>query len=258
MVGSPPGPPTLRGSADGLNCVKFFLSGRLFFAQLWCVVTRVRKSRVFFLLLSILSILSTFFPSFRLGLHFVYPRPSTVLPAFFFEQQSSVLVVSILLFVPSIFCIFGLGISASFLSSLAALAVSSPFGTLALNSCPLADVRSSHSFENPGNDGPGWQSSLQLEVQDDGGDVPYARRQSWPKFVKWLAASFNNHALFEVQLGNRSPSRLRLEIFNESPIWVWTHVFLNLRMRMRRIRNVARIFSSNFKQKARLTGRLLK
>jgi hypothetical protein len=22
---------------------------------------------------------------------------------------------------------------------------------------------------------------------------------SWPKFVKWLAASFNNHALFEVQ-----------------------------------------------------------
>jgi len=54
-------------------------------------------------------------------------------------------------------------------------------------------------FEKPGNAGPGWQSSLQLEVQDDGGDVPYARRQSWPKFVKWLAASFNNHALFEVQ-----------------------------------------------------------
>jgi hypothetical protein len=34
--------------------------------------------------------------------------------------------------------------------------------------------------------------------------------------------------------------------------------FLNLRMRMRRTRNVARIFSSSFKQKARLTGRLLK
>jgi hypothetical protein len=50
-------------------------------------------------------------------------------------------------------------------------------------------------FEKPGNAGPGWQSSLQLEVQDDGGDVP----QSWPKFVKWLAASFNNHAPFEVQ-----------------------------------------------------------
>jgi hypothetical protein len=54
-------------------------------------------------------------------------------------------------------------------------------------------------FEKPGNAGPGWQSSVQLEVQDDDGDVPYERRQSWPKFVKWLAASFNNHALFEVQ-----------------------------------------------------------
>ncbi len=54
-------------------------------------------------------------------------------------------------------------------------------------------------FEKPDNAGPGWQSSLQLEVQDDGGDLPYARRQSWPKFVKWLSASFNNHALFEVQ-----------------------------------------------------------
>ena len=35
------------------------------------------------------------------------------------------------------FCVCGLGISVSFLSSLAALAVSSPFGTLALNSCPF-------------------------------------------------------------------------------------------------------------------------
>ena len=55
------------------------------------------------------------------------------------------------------------------------------------------------AFEKPGNAGPGWQSSLQLEVQDDGGEVPYARRQSWPNFVRWLASSFNNHALFEVQ-----------------------------------------------------------
>jgi hypothetical protein len=229
-------------------------------------------------------------------------------------------------------------------------------------------------------------SSLQLEVQDNGGDVPYTRRQSWPKFVTWHSSSFNNHALFEVQyakfklvsenpgesvhvynvrwnlerdlvdelavadlypagslhvedlesmhihrlsgslssrlfdlrviggtlrqivpggawttdsdgglsvglisfksiqsnltmirslplssgnynllvlllalsLGNRSPSNLSLEIFNGSPIWVWTNVFLNLRMRMRRNRNVARIFSSSFKQKARLTGRLIK
>jgi hypothetical protein len=42
-------------------------------------------------------------------------------------------------------------------------------------------------------------SSLQLEVQDNGGDVPYTRRQSWPKFVTWHSSSFNNHALFEVQ-----------------------------------------------------------
>jgi len=33
-------------------------------------------------------------------------------------------------------------------------------------------------FERPSNAGPGWQSSLQLEVQDDGLDLPYARRQS--------------------------------------------------------------------------------
>ena len=44
------------------------------------------------------------------------------------------------------FVIFGLGISVSFLSSLEALAVSPPFGTLALDSCPLAGVRSSHLF----------------------------------------------------------------------------------------------------------------
>jgi hypothetical protein len=55
------------------------------------------------------------------------------------------------------------------------------------------------AFEKPGNAAPGWQSSLQLEVQDDGGEVPYARRQSWPTFVRWLTSSFNNHALFEVQ-----------------------------------------------------------
>ena len=46
------------------------------------------------------------------------------------------------------FCIFGLGTSVSFLSSLAALAVSSPFGTLALNSCPFAGVQSSHLLED--------------------------------------------------------------------------------------------------------------
>jgi hypothetical protein len=48
--------------------------------------------------------------------------------------------------------------------------------------------------------------------------------------------------LLALSLGNRSPSLLSLEIFNGSPIWVRTHVFLNLKMRMRRNRNVARIF----------------
>ena len=39
-------------------------------------------------------------------------------------------------------------------------------------------------FEKPSNAGPGWQSSLQLDVQDDGIEIPYARRQSWPDFVR--------------------------------------------------------------------------
>ncbi len=50
-----------------------------------------------------------------------------------FEQWRFFLFTSILWFVPSIFCIFGLGFS---VSSLTALVVSSPFGTLTLNSCP--------------------------------------------------------------------------------------------------------------------------
>ncbi len=44
-------------------CAKFFLTGRLFFAQLWCVVTRVRKSGVFFVTVNsvnIVKILSFF------------------------------------------------------------------------------------------------------------------------------------------------------------------------------------------------------
>ena len=50
---------------------------------------------------------------------------------------------------PSIFCLVGLGFSASFLYSLAALAGSLPFGTLALNYCPLAGVRPSLKLEHP-------------------------------------------------------------------------------------------------------------
>ena len=54
-------------------------------------------------------------------------------------------------------------------------------------------------FEKPSNAGPGWQSSFQLDVQDDGIDIPYAGRQSWPEFGSWLAASFNLRDLFELQ-----------------------------------------------------------
>ncbi len=54
-------------------------------------------------------------------------------------------------------------------------------------------------FERPSNAGPGWQSSLQLEMQDDGWHVPCARRHPWPAFVRWLTATFNVHALFELQ-----------------------------------------------------------
>ena len=55
------------------------------------------------------------------------------------------------------------------------------------------------AFEKPSNAGPGWQSSLQLDVQDDGIEIPYARRQSWPDFVRWLTSKFNIRSLFEIQ-----------------------------------------------------------
>ena len=42
-------------------CVKFFLSGRLFFAQHWCIVDRVRKSGVFVTVNSINSVYSLLF-----------------------------------------------------------------------------------------------------------------------------------------------------------------------------------------------------
>ena len=54
-------------------------------------------------------------------------------------------------------------------------------------------------IEKPSNSGPGWQSAFQLDVQDDGIDIPYARRQSWPEFVRWLASSFNLRDLFDLQ-----------------------------------------------------------
>ncbi len=52
------------------------------------------------------------------------------------NPDNSVNILSFLL--RQFFVFFGLDISVSFLSSLTAFAVSSPFGTLALNSCPFA------------------------------------------------------------------------------------------------------------------------
>jgi hypothetical protein len=46
--------------------------------------------------------------------------------------------------------------------------------------------------------------------------------------------------------------------FHGSRIWVRTHVFLNLRMSIRRRQSVVRIFFSSCKLMVRLTGRLLK
>jgi hypothetical protein len=61
---------------------------------------------------------------------------------------------------------------------------------------------------------------LQFEVQDDGLDVPYTRRQRWPTFVHWISSSFNNHSLFEVQHGkfkkvSKIPGKL-VNVYNVS------------------------------------------
>ena len=67
-----------------------------------------------------------------------------MLPAFRTTTQCSCCVNFVVCTV--IFLYFRARHSASFLSSLEALTVSPPFGTLSLDSCPLAGVRSSHLF----------------------------------------------------------------------------------------------------------------
>jgi hypothetical protein len=116
-------------------CAKFFSLGGCSLPRS-DVLLPESANRVCFLLLSILSILSTFFPSFRLDLYCVCP--STVLPAFRTTTHCSCCVNFVICTVN--FLYFRDRHSLSFLSSLLALAVSSPFGTLALNSCPLAGV----------------------------------------------------------------------------------------------------------------------
>ena len=39
-------------------------------------------------------------------------------------------------------------------------------------------------FETPGNDEPDLQPALLLEIQDDGGEVPYTHRREWSFFVR--------------------------------------------------------------------------
>jgi hypothetical protein len=39
-----------------------------------------------------------------------------------------------------------------------------------------------NEFETPGNTEPGWQPTLFLEIQDDGGEVPYTHRREWSFF----------------------------------------------------------------------------
>jgi hypothetical protein len=105
-------------------CTKVFLSGRLFLTHLWCVVTRVRKSGVFLLLSSRL-ILSIFFTSFLLRLYCVCS--STVCPAFEQSLDDVLLLLRQICNLYRQFLSFRARSSVSFLSSLAALAVSLPF-----------------------------------------------------------------------------------------------------------------------------------
>ena len=55
---------------------------------------------------------------------------------------------------------------------------------LALMCCQEVVIPWETKFEKPSNAGPGWQSAFQLDVQDDGFDIPYPRRQSWSEFVR--------------------------------------------------------------------------
>jgi hypothetical protein len=54
-------------------------------------------------------------------------------------------------------------------------------------------------FETPGNAEPGWQPALLLEIQDDGGEVPYTHRREWSFFVRWLCGQLKNPGLYHIQ-----------------------------------------------------------
>ncbi len=54
-------------------------------------------------------------------------------------------------------------------------------------------------FETPGNAEPGWQPALLLEIQDDGGEVPYTHRREWSFFVRWLCGKYEKSGLYHIQ-----------------------------------------------------------
>ncbi len=53
-------------------------------------------------------------------------------------------------------------------------------------------------FETPDNADPDWQTVLLLEIQDDGGEVPYTHRREWTFFVCWLCGQFKNPGLYQI------------------------------------------------------------
>jgi hypothetical protein len=54
-------------------------------------------------------------------------------------------------------------------------------------------------FETPGNAEPDWQPALLLEIQDDGGEVPYTHRREWSFFVRCPCGQFKNPGLYQIQ-----------------------------------------------------------
>ncbi len=54
-------------------------------------------------------------------------------------------------------------------------------------------------FETPGNSEPDSQPALLLEIQDNGGEVPYTHRREWSFFVCWLCGQFKNPGLYQIQ-----------------------------------------------------------
>ncbi len=54
-------------------------------------------------------------------------------------------------------------------------------------------------FETPVNVESGCQPVLLLEIQDDGGEVPYTHMRDCPFFVRWLCKQFKNPGLYQIQ-----------------------------------------------------------